>query len=82
MRHVSKQASRRTYKDNVSGMKLGCKVIKKRRLGPDNQNQIIRIEHPGLDSAPLVLRWPTKQAGTQRALHYWQHVVEAARTPG
>ena len=28
VRRVSKRASRRTYKNNVSGMKLGCRAIK------------------------------------------------------
>ena len=45
MRRVSKRTSRRTYKDNVSGMKLGCRAIEKRQSGPE----IIRIEHPGLE---------------------------------
>ena len=30
MRRVLKQASQRTYKNNVSGMKLGCKAIERR----------------------------------------------------
>ena len=34
---VSKRVSRRTYKDNVSGMKLGCRAIERRQLGPENQ---------------------------------------------
>ena len=35
---VLRRASWRTYKDNVSDMKLGCKNIKRRYLGRDNMD--------------------------------------------
>ena len=37
VRHVLKRASPRTRKDNVSGMKLGCKAIRRRQSGPESQ---------------------------------------------
>ena len=49
VRRVSKRASWRTYKDNVSGIKLGCRAIEKRQSEPESQDQMIRTEYPGLD---------------------------------
>ena len=40
MQRILKWASWRTYKDNGCNMKLSCRAIKKRQLGP--KNQIIR----------------------------------------
>ena len=42
VRRISKRASRRTYKDNVNGMKLGCRAIERRLSEPDNQDQVFR----------------------------------------
>lgn len=39
MRRVLKRASRRIYKDNISGMKLGCRAMGRRQSGPNNQDQ-------------------------------------------
>ena len=38
MRRISKRASRRIYKNNVSGMELGCRSIERRQSGPNNQD--------------------------------------------
>ena len=55
VRRVLKRASWRTYKDNSSGMKLSCRAIERRRSEPENQSQIIRTEHSGLEGwrAPM-----------------------------
>ena len=52
MRRVLKRVSRRIYKDNVSGMKSGCRSYRKKTVKarePKSQGQIIRTEHPGLE---------------------------------
>ena len=51
VRRVLKRASRRTYKDNVSGMKLGCRAIERRQPGPGNQDRASWIRRLGR------LRW-------------------------
>ena len=39
VRCVLKQSSRRTYKDNINDIKLGCKAIERRHSGPNNQDR-------------------------------------------
>ena len=69
--HVSKQTSRRTYKDNVSSMKLGFRAIERRRSGPENQ--IIRPDNK--DRASWIRRLGRLWWGLlwKASLRAWNH---------
>ena len=74
VRRVLKQASWRTYKDNGSGMKLSCRAIERRRSEPDNQDQIIRTEHPGLEG------WEDSDGIFYKKLPYASEIIKAELT--